>query len=132
MIDFCSKIQSESAQQLHVARETIETLKRRLAAKEESLSKNKQLLHEARNELESVASNHEEEMYKIQNELREKSAATKGKAFLPVCLFCFLSNIIRERSFSTITANLRNTFWAQSGQLTVGVSVLTTWQLFQF
>uniref|UniRef100_H2YZT9 Centrosomal protein of 290kDa coiled-coil region domain-containing protein n=1 Tax=Ciona savignyi TaxID=51511 RepID=H2YZT9_CIOSA len=68
-------------QQLKIATNTIETLKKRLAAKEDSLERYKELLDESRRDHEMMAAAHERDMLTMQNKIHVKTddAFTKFK-----------------------------------------------------
>nr|CAB3229962.1 centrosomal protein of 290 kDa [Phallusia mammillata] len=70
-----ANVETESKQQLKVAVETIETLKKRLSAKEESLNRHKQLLEEARRENETVSAAHERELLLMQRKIQGRTDA---------------------------------------------------------
>uniref|UniRef100_H2YZU1 Centrosomal protein of 290kDa coiled-coil region domain-containing protein n=1 Tax=Ciona savignyi TaxID=51511 RepID=H2YZU1_CIOSA len=76
-----SAVVSQPIQQLKIATNTIETLKKRLAAKEDSLERYKELLDESRRDHEMMAAAHERDMLTMQNKIHVKTddAFTKFK-----------------------------------------------------
>ncbi|XP_076803761.1 centrosomal protein of 290 kDa-like isoform X2 [Clavelina lepadiformis] len=64
---------TDSTQQLKVAMETIETLKKRLSSKEESLNRFKKLLEDSRKEQESMIALHERELLLMQQKIHGRT-----------------------------------------------------------
>nr|XP_009861312.1 centrosomal protein of 290 kDa isoform X1 [Ciona intestinalis] len=64
---------NESKQQLDVAINTIETLKKRLSAKEQSIERYKELLEESRRDHEMMSAAHERDLLLMQNKIHVKT-----------------------------------------------------------
>nr|XP_039270892.1 centrosomal protein of 290 kDa-like isoform X2 [Styela clava] len=72
-------LESGLSQQLHVAKQTIETLKKRLKQKEDSIESYKKLLEESRTDHESAVKQHENQLSSMQKRIHSKADEAFGR-----------------------------------------------------